>query len=134
MRMFDNVKCEYPLPEAPRRIQKSNFITKSLINIFDDYTITSEGRLIHHQCTWDIVPEKERPYYGTPEWNDNPVFQIFGSMKRTPIEDVDVKYDGIVTIYTSDPDNPSVLYNYELKFVGGTVVDIKSTYKEYGDK
>lgn len=134
MGMFDNIKCEYLLPDTPKRIQESTLQTKDLVNLLDDYTITKEGRLIHHQCNWEITPEEERPYYGTEEWDKNPLFQIFGSMRRVPLEDVDTKYHGMLHIYTTDPDNHSVFYDYELKFTDGNLVDVKLIYKEYGDK
>ena len=60
MGMFDEIRCEYPLPDAI--VQDETFQTKSFDREMSHYTITADGRLIHHTERWESVPEEERPY------------------------------------------------------------------------
>ena len=130
MGMYDNVTCEYPLPDCPKEVQEEVWQTKDMVNLLDDFTITKDGKLIHHQCEWDIVEEKDRPYYGKPEWDDNPLFQIFGSMERRATENVIVEYHGMMHIIAQSPVGIREFYEYELKFTDGIVVDAKLLLKE----
>jgi hypothetical protein len=124
MGMFDTIRCYFPLPGAPEEIQNSSFQTKSMENLLDNYTITYEGRLIHHSVEWYSVEEKDRPYYGNPEWDSNPIFRIFGSLGSKFLGDIDTNYHGMLRIYTSDNDF-KIWYEYELKFTDGTIVDVR---------
>lgn len=99
MGMFDDLKCEYPLPDAD--VQDRTFQTKSLECLMDRYTITREGRLILHKVRYEYVPEEEREYYGTPEWDEKPFVRIFGMLRSIPVGDVDMAYHGDITFYTS---------------------------------
>lgn len=45
MGMFDDLKCEYPLPAYPQ-MQEHTFQTKDLICELETFTITKEGTLI----------------------------------------------------------------------------------------
>ncbi len=66
MGMFDEIRCEYPLPDSI--VQDHVFQTKSLERVMDSYAITRDGRLILHEVRYEQVPEEEeRPHYGTPE-------------------------------------------------------------------
>jgi hypothetical protein len=49
MGMFDEIKCEYPLPDP--EVQDHVFQTKDFENLMERYTITKEGRLIFNQTT-----------------------------------------------------------------------------------
>ena len=133
MGMYDHVKCEYPLPEAPDNIQKDIFQTKSFGDGFtggfmDDYTITADGELILHKTVYEVVEEKDRPYYGTPEWK-NPLMQIAGSMKAVSLGDEVIDLHGFVNMYT---DVGGEWFEYELKFTDGKVVEVKRIYREFG--
>jgi hypothetical protein len=135
MGMFDNVKCEYKLPDCPRAIQKEIFQTKSFGDDFvggflEDYTITEKGKLIYNKKIYEYVKEEDRPYYGKPEWDDNPLFRVAGSMKSVPLKDEESNYSGIINIYTIA--NDDVWYEYEIKFIDGEVSDIKRIYREFG--
>ncbi len=81
MGMFDEIRCEYPLPDAA--MQDATFQTKSFDRDMTHYTITADGQLIHHTVQWESVPEEERPYYGRPEW-DKPFLRVAGSIKTIP--------------------------------------------------
>ena len=136
MGMYDNVKCGYPLPEATERIQNDTFQTKNFGDGFtggfmDDYTITVDGVLILHKKAYEVVPEEERPFYGSPEWDENPLLQICGAMKAISTGDEIIEHHGIVNIYTSDPVTKE-WFEYEIKFTDGKVSDVKRIYREFG--
>ncbi len=99
MGMFDEIRCEYPLPDAV--VQDALFQTKSLDSVMDHYTITRDGKLIHHKVRYEEVPEEERPYYGTPEWEEDKIVRSFGCLKRVPVGDVEVPYHGDIYFYTT---------------------------------
>lgn len=110
MGMFDYIKCEYPLPDT--EAQDSDFQTKDLDCTMAQYTITREGKLIHHTTRMEVVPEEERPFYGTPRW-DGPLGQLYGSMKAIPTGDVDLDYHGDLVFYDDNI--------YKARFTNGTV-------------
>jgi hypothetical protein len=126
--MFDNIKCEYPLPGAPIKVQDDIFQTKDFDNAMDDYTITKEGRLILHKKVYEEVPEEERPYYGKPEW-EKPLFKVFGCVKSRPVADIDIQHHGYIRIYTilnrSDDDARGEWYEYALKFTDGKLESVE---------
>jgi len=128
MGMYDYVKCNYPMPKGFEFLQGSNreFQTKDFTNILDEYTITEDGRLIHHEHSWDIVPEEERPYYGKPEWDENPIFKTMGSMKRTHVADKDMDFHGYLNFYTIEYNsrNKPNFYNLTAKFTDGKLVEL----------
>jgi hypothetical protein len=136
MGMFDNIKCYYPLPEATARIQKDIFQTKSFGDGFtggfmDDYTITAEGELIFHKKAYEVVPDKDRPFYGTPEWDMNPLMQICGAMRAISLGDEVKNHHGVINIYTSDPVTEE-WFEYEIKFTDGKVAGVKRIFREFG--
>ena len=131
MGMYDDVKCEYPLPDTPAGMDLG-FQTKTFGDGFtgsfmDKYTITKEGDLVLHKEAWELVPEEERPYWGKPEWEKNPLLQLVGSMKTIPLGDEIVDYHGVVNIYTIVGET---WYEYEFKFTDGKVTDVKRVNKE----
>jgi len=135
MGMYDNVKCEYPLPDTLASVQTDVFQTKSFGDGFtggfmDDYTITKDGELIFHKVAWELVEEKDRPYYGKPEWDKNPLMQVAGSMKTIPLGDEIIEHHGVINIYTIGPKND--WFEYDIKFTDGKVTDVKRINKELG--
>lgn len=141
MGMFDYVKCEYPMPKGYEFLiegtpETQEFQTKDFENVMDKYTITREGRLIHHKYVWDMVAKKDRPYYGKPEWEENPVFRIMGSIKMVHIGDEDTNFHGHVRFYTSVKEEETYLdadgeerykysfYDLKAKFTDGWLVDL----------
>jgi hypothetical protein len=134
MGMFDTINCKYPLPDLPAGVKTDNCQTKAFGDGFvggfmDDYTITVAGRLIYHKATYEMVPEEERTYYGTPEWDKNPLLQICGSMKSIPLGDEEMDYTGVVNIIVGvDP----VWIEYDIEFVGGSVISVEKLYREFG--
>ena len=133
MGMYDNVDCKYPLPEVKPGMdfQTKDFGDGFTGGFLDSYTITKEGELIFHKTSWEVVPEEDRPYYGKPEWKNNPLMQVCGSMKSVPLGDENMEYHGTLNIYTIAANDE--WFEYELKFTDGKVVDVKRIYREYGN-
>lgn len=105
MGMFDDLRCRYPLPDP--EAQEWGFQTKDFDCLMDDYTITEDGRLIKHVTRCEEVPEEDRPYFGKPEWDDDPDlpgrnswFRLCGSIRRVPVEDREIPYHGDIRFYT----------------------------------
>lgn len=125
MGMFDEIKCEYPLPDAV--MQDVVFQTKSFDCELTRYTITADGRLIHHTARWESVPEEERAFYGKPEW-EKPFYRMIGCLKTIPDGDVEVPYHGDVCFYTSrgEPQTESFeWFEYQARFTDGKLQWIK---------
>jgi len=123
MGLYDDVKCEYLLWDAPEEVQNDTFQTKDLNCMMCIYTITKDGELLHHIYEYYDVPEEERPHYGTPEWDQNTFYKIVGSMGSKFIEYKKINYHGIINIYTIGDD--SEWWEYEIKFTDGKVTDVK---------
>jgi len=133
MGMYDDVKCEYPLPDKPAGVK--DFQTKAFGDGFvggfmDNYTITKEGELVLHKTAWEVVPEEERPYWGKPEWKKNPLMQVCGSMKTIPLGDETIEHHGIINIYTTAGKGEWI--EYDIKFTDGKVSDVNRIYREFG--
>ena len=129
MGMFDNIYCKYPLPEATEKIQNGDFQTENFECLMDTYTITEEGQLIFHCVRHEIVPEEERPFYGTPEW-EHPLGQLCGMLKAIPVADEEMDYHGVIRMYTSADDKE--WFEYEITLTDGKVEDVKRIYREFG--
>lgn len=107
MGMFDEVKCNMPLPDG-RVSPGSWFQTKSLCCCMGKYTITAEGRLISHKYRYDIEGTWDaRPGVMLPKYN--PVH----------IGDVDMDYHGDISMCASTKDDTFV--EYVVRFTHGTV-------------
>lgn len=131
MGLFDEITCDYPLPdlgEDEAYIQSLTFQTKSFDPSMDHYTITKEGRLILHQTKLEMVPEEERPYYGTEDWDKSPMLQMAGMLKSIDIGDVDMKYHGDMNFYVFGGNN--VWIEFWARFTEGTVTRIQRLIRE----
>lgn len=100
MGMYDEIICEHPLPKTGYKLPEGHdgWQTKDLENLLDRYTITADGGLLLHRVRHEDVPEQERPYYGTPEW-DGPLGGWVGSLRCVPDGDDEVPYHGDVRFY-----------------------------------
>jgi hypothetical protein len=110
MGMFDTVTCHYPIEGMGGPF---DFQTKQFDCCMDHYTITAEGRLIHHQVAWKPVPESQRPYYGKPEWEQGGIWRSIGSITTIPAADVDTNFHGDIE-----------LRDFTLRFTDGQVSKI----------
>ena len=84
MGMFDYVKVEAELPdgESPTPDQHG-WQSKDGPCDLGTVTITNDGRLLFQEAHSEVVPEEERPHYGTPKWGDEKsIFRLAGSLRR----------------------------------------------------
>ena len=129
MGMFDSVYIEYELPEEYAFLQDMEFQTKDFEKLMDKYVITKDGRLLKKEYRWDIIPEEERPYYGTEEWNKNPIYKLIGSMRSVPQKSTDMDFHGVFNFYTAveRPEDKCAydFYDMQAKFTDGKLVDLK---------
>lgn len=129
MGLYSNVKCEYKLPGAPREVQNDIFQTKDFECEMYDYTITEDGELFLSVYECYEVPEEERPYYGTPEWEEKPFKKLFGSTGREFVENRKINHHGIIFIYTIAKDKK--WWEYEIKFTDGKVINVKKINEDW---
>ena len=134
MGMFDNIVCEYPLPDGfdPKGRE---FQTKSLGCDLDVYTITKEGRLVHSYREWEPIPEEER----AEEDRNHPLGGIIGIIREKPGSQklVDRNYHGFIRFYNGNVDGKKgnkisvsgkdrpFSREYVAKFTDGNVVSIE---------
>jgi hypothetical protein len=86
MGSFDNVKCNVPLPDG-RTPPGRWFQTKSLYRRMERFTITDQGRLIHHQCRLEEAGKREiRPGL------------VFPKYRSVAVADVDMDYHGDILL------------------------------------
>lgn len=131
MGMFDELRCEYPLLD--RVVQDKWFQTKSFDCALDRYTITRDGRLILHQVRYEAVPEEEQTFYGTPEWEKNPLARVIGSLRSVPVGDVEVPFHGDVIFYTSiGGGSDREWFEYRARFTEGRLQWIKRVREDRG--
>lgn len=118
MGMFDYIRCEYPLPIP--EMQDRSFQTKFADWCYlDDYTITKDGRLIHHTTRSEVVPEAERPYPNAPEGS---LLGICGMLRRVPTGDVEIPYHGDIVFYDwRVPGQHTDLVDFVARFTNGRV-------------
>lgn len=129
MGLYDEIKCEYKLPEAPKVVQNDMFQTKDFECAMEYYTITEGGELVHHIYEYYEVPEEDRPHYGTPEWDNKPFYKLVGSIGSKFIEYKKIYYHGIINIYTIASDEE--WWEYEIKFAGDKIIDVKRVKQEW---
>lgn len=117
--MYDWVHCEHPLLDPEHRDMV--FQTKNLLCLMEQYLITEDGYLIRHKQTWEVVPEEERPYYGTPNWDKGGLFRARGMFRTSNIEEIVIAYHGDVWLL-KHLDEP---IEYRVRFTNGKVESVE---------
>lgn len=127
MGMFDDLRCEYPLPRP--EMQGRTFQTKSLECFMWKYSITAEGRLVCH-------PHRLEP---NPEWvapaPDNKSFLALAGMFRSvPEPAYDTNHHGDIYFYDFDTADggrwvdgkydPGNLITFRARFTEGQLTSI----------
>jgi hypothetical protein len=126
MGMFDNIKCEVPLPDGwePGELQTKDFGCEMVTHI-----ISKEGRLLMDRGHWEEVPKEERPYPDAPEGD---IRAWCGSIRRVP-KYVDANFHGFVffggleVVGYKDGDRMHPTYkshDYKAKFTDGQLQGI----------
>ncbi len=126
MGMFDYVVCEYPLPGNPPQwvidhARTGKFQTKDTDRQWlERYTITADGRLVHHAVRYEEVTESEGPYRDHPDPEARALLRWVGSIRSIPIgedEVHDIHRD--LRFSTCSDDEPRVFYEYVARFTNG---------------
>ena len=126
MGLFDEIKCEFPLPDLKPEegwIQTATFQSKSLDPSLETYTITKDGRLILNKITWDIISPKDRK-------NNDPFPEL--TPIANPPDDIDTEYHGDIIFYTGEKlgEHNYVWHEFKARFTDGKVAWIKRIYQD----
>jgi hypothetical protein len=105
MGMFDEVKCDAPLPDN-RAIPGSWFQSKSLACCLWRYTITKNGRLIFHRHHYENGPDRE-----IREGLRMPTYKLI------KVDHIDTEFHGDVRLYGSADDDTEL--DYVARFTHG---------------
>jgi hypothetical protein len=101
--MFDYVKCDVPLPDGAN--DGGVFTTKDFQDPYmETYTISKEGRLIHHKPRYTCDPPDQ------------------------PVGDIDMNFHGYLRFHRWD-NAANVMHFYRAKFTDGQLVDIEHKTK-----
>jgi hypothetical protein len=125
--MYSEVLVLYPVPQ--KKLRGKIFQSKDLPEDFlgGTYTITEDGRLLFRPNAYESVPERERPFYGAPEWK-NPLHRAIGCLKATPGRRRPTRFTGTVDIYTDRGDG--VLATFRATFVDGKLARLLSARRK----
>jgi hypothetical protein len=117
------VKCEYELPGANKTIQDTDFFTNDMMigSRAPKYVIDRDGYLLSANTFYEVVSEKDRPFYGRPEWDKDIIYRTIGSLKPTEMYEQIVTYNGKLTIeHVYDRS-----FKYEIEFQQGQVIKVE---------
>lgn len=133
MGLFDYIRCEYPLPDGFDG--DLTYQTKDTPAYYmEHYTITAEGKLIHHSVTYETRPKAERPF---PDAEEGSWRALAGSVRAVPAGSVEVPFHGALNFYTSnigasgphgyatDDDEPGWYRDYVALFDRGQLIKIE---------
>lgn len=121
MGMFDEVKFEYPFPDA--ELQSVFFQTKDLDCCMDLYIITKEGRLIFRKYEQFTVPEDDRPFCKGKKPEDRTDLDKFmGCLGKRNPKDIDQNFHGVLSIIGRTGKHK--FKSYLVKFTDGKLISI----------
>ena len=100
--MYDIIKCKLPLKQGPQDVL---YQTRDLKRLMYYYTIRTDGRLVKHNVLHHIIPEEQRPLFGTREWYTQEKARAVGSLSQEHTGNEFVKYEGSLTFYVLLNDN-----------------------------
>jgi hypothetical protein len=114
MGMFDYLHVEISLPGCPPDFNE--FQTKDLDCLMDHYYLKDDGKLYFEKRIYEDVPEEDRPYFGTADW-ESPIGKNVGSF-RLKEKTLQVHYiTAEISFGTIDFNNQWI--GYLAKFVNG---------------
>ena len=129
MGLFDYLTCHYPLPDVDfNYVFKEPFQTKSFDPSMEHYTLTIDGRIIHHKVRYETVPVEERPLFGTSKWDSSPLAQFIGACRSVPIGDEYLDLTDTIRFYHSVG---AEWFEFTATFVDGKLVDLRRVYHSY---
>lgn len=124
MGIFDVIRfeCDFVLPQ----LQGVAFQTKDFYNQNDSYVVTEDGRLMLEKARWHDVPEHERPFFGTKEWDTEPFVRLVGSADKEVISRVFITHDDKIdfTGYIINLGGKEMFYRFQAGFNNGVLMFI----------
>ena len=115
MGMYDNLRCEYPLPGDPGDIE---FQTKDFDSILNEYRITVDGKLLIEE--YDIEDRSDP--------NATGFMRFVGSMTRIPKGYKPVDFTGYVNFYGKGFERPALetdWFEYIATFEHGMLTSVE---------
>jgi hypothetical protein len=100
MGMFDTIRCEAPLPDG-YTVPDRSFQTKTLCCVADNFTITTQGRLVLHHCRFESSSAKGNR----------------GLLVPSPLDAIDTEYHGDIEMCGFDADKK--LIRFAARFTHG---------------
>ncbi len=98
MGLYDHIRCEHPLPDGFDG--DLEYQTKDTDEQYlGHYTITAEGRLVHHKTRMEETPQADKPYPDAPFGS---LLDLCGSVTRVPVGDEFEDFHGALNFYTSN--------------------------------
>lgn len=132
--MFNNIRCEYPLPMPDDLMELANikfnetiYQTKDLECLLDDYTIRKDGTLWITRCEYEHTP-------GNPEAKS--FMDRFGNSKLIKQWEEQVIYTGEISFYDNFQDSGELdggvwkndyWVEYTALFINGVISNIRLT-------
>jgi hypothetical protein len=113
--VWDDIRCEMPLPGGLLAADRVFMTRDTPVQFFENYTITADGRLIHHGRKW--VPEEERPYRDHP----SKLMRLCGALRPAPERDEEIAFNGDLTFADQSSASSPI---YVACFVDGRCVRI----------
>ena len=111
MGMFDYVDCKAPLPDG-KPTPPDLFQTKDFeLPYMELYTITGEGRLVHHHVEYESVKDDTRP--------------LGWYLKPKSERDIDLNFHGTLNFYDYNLKTDESR-EFNAKFTAGNLVEILS--------
>ena len=111
MGMFDELTCDYPMPEGFEEYQDFTFQTKDLVNALIKHRISDDGRLLRDA--------------GKHEWVDDPSrFIIGGYLRRVTDEWTDAEYHGDIVFYPGWQHDDLPFVDFVARFTDGRLTEL----------
>lgn len=115
MGVFDYISVDYPLPVDRPAPQNPEFQTQDTdAQYLERYTLTADGRLIHHTVRRVKTPTDQLPYPDIP---------VIGSITSIPDGDVEVPFHGDLEFHHLDTSTRE-WWSYVARFTEGRCVRI----------
>lgn len=96
----------------------------------ENYRISEEGYLYHTPYKEEFVEEEDRPFFGTKQWETQPISQLFGMTRQIPQPEVRIYYSGGINFYWYDVIE-RISHDFNSIFLDGKLVDVKYTLKKW---
>lgn len=103
MSIQDTIYVYAQIPDMPPAPEHGWYCTSSDLDCrANEYAITADGRLIDFKVHYESVPDEERLYYGTPEWDESALTRLAGCIRPVRTAEFDTAYHGDIHFFLGD--------------------------------